>query len=68
MTSQYIAECYVTFADLLASEGEQVIMNLSRPEYTGKCSKSNILLNEYNYTYIFFSRFFSLKSLGVSAR
>lgn len=36
MTNQYIAECYITFADLLASEGQQVIMNLSRPEYTGK--------------------------------
>lgn len=52
MTSQYIAECYITFADLLASEGEQVIMNLSRPEYTGKYSKSIVLLNEYYYTYI----------------
>ncbi|XP_030568639.1 protein unc-13 homolog 4B-like [Drosophila novamexicana] len=34
MTSQYIAECYITFADLIASKGEQIIMSLSRPEYT----------------------------------
>lgn len=36
MTNQYIAECYTTFADLQDSEGQQVILNLSRPEYTGK--------------------------------
>lgn len=36
MSSQYIAECYITFADLIASEGEQILMSLCRPEYTGK--------------------------------
>ncbi|KAL7740193.1 hypothetical protein ACLKA6_003899 [Drosophila palustris] len=34
MTSQHIAECYVTFADLIACDDEQILMNLSRPEYT----------------------------------
>ncbi|XP_030370061.1 protein unc-13 homolog 4B isoform X2 [Scaptodrosophila lebanonensis] len=34
MTSQYIAECYVTFADLMAFENEQIHMELSRPDYT----------------------------------
>lgn len=33
--SQYIAECYITFADLMANENEQIHMELSRPEYTG---------------------------------
>ena len=36
MTNQYIAECYITFADIMAYEGEQIHMELSRPEYTGK--------------------------------
>ncbi|KAH8251557.1 hypothetical protein KR038_001840 [Drosophila bunnanda] len=34
MSSQYIAECYISFADLDALQGEQIMMNLSRPEYT----------------------------------
>ncbi|XP_023298008.2 protein unc-13 homolog 4B isoform X1 [Lucilia cuprina] len=34
MTNQYIAECYITFADLMANENEQIHMELSRPEYT----------------------------------
>ncbi|EDV98565.1 GH22370 [Drosophila grimshawi] len=34
MTSQYIAECYITFADITAYEGEQIVMNLCRPEYS----------------------------------
>ncbi|XP_034475507.1 protein unc-13 homolog 4B isoform X2 [Drosophila innubila] len=34
MTSQYIAECYITFADLIACQNEQILMNLCRPEYT----------------------------------
>ncbi|KAL9892595.1 protein unc-13 homolog 4B isoform X1 [Glossina fuscipes] len=34
MTNQYIAECYITFADLLANENDQIHMELSRPEYT----------------------------------
>ncbi|KAM8703190.1 hypothetical protein ACLKA7_007899 [Drosophila subpalustris] len=34
MTSQHIAECYITFADLIACDDEQILMNLSRPEYT----------------------------------
>ncbi|XP_034664063.1 protein unc-13 homolog 4B isoform X4 [Drosophila subobscura] len=34
MSSQYIGECYISFTDLRESEGEQIIMNLSRPEYT----------------------------------
>ncbi|KRF80897.1 uncharacterized protein Dvir_GJ14122, isoform E [Drosophila virilis] len=34
MTSQYIAECYITFADLTASNGEQIIMSLCRPDIT----------------------------------
>ncbi|KAH8295174.1 hypothetical protein KR018_008180 [Drosophila ironensis] len=34
MSSQYIAECYISFEDLEASSGEQIIMTLSRPEYT----------------------------------
>ncbi|EDW84880.2 uncharacterized protein Dwil_GK12905, isoform B [Drosophila willistoni] len=34
MSSQYLAECYITFADLMAFEGEQILLNLSRPEYT----------------------------------
>ncbi|XP_023169664.2 protein unc-13 homolog 4B isoform X2 [Drosophila hydei] len=38
MTSQYIAECYITFADLSASEGEQILINLCRPEYTDSLS------------------------------
>ncbi|KAM7362908.1 C2 and C2B_Munc13-like domain-containing protein staccato isoform 2-T2 [Cochliomyia hominivorax] len=32
--NQYIAECYITFADLMANENEQIHMELSRPEYT----------------------------------
>lgn len=36
MSSQYIAESYISFADLEATPpGEQIMMNLSRPEYTG---------------------------------
>ena len=35
MTNQYIAECYITFADLMANENEQIHMELSRPEYSG---------------------------------
>ena len=38
MTNQYIAECYITFADIMASDNEQIHMELSRPEYTGKSS------------------------------
>ncbi|XP_020817787.1 protein unc-13 homolog 4B isoform X5 [Drosophila serrata] len=34
MSSQYIAECYISFGDLDALQGEQIMMNLSRPEYT----------------------------------
>ncbi|XP_017124116.1 protein unc-13 homolog 4B isoform X2 [Drosophila elegans] len=34
MSSQYIAECYISFEDLEATPGEQIMMNLSRPEYT----------------------------------
>ncbi|KAH8384033.1 hypothetical protein KR009_011796 [Drosophila setifemur] len=34
MSSQYIAECYISFADLEEAEGGQIMMNLSRPEYT----------------------------------
>ncbi|XP_017052527.1 protein unc-13 homolog 4B isoform X3 [Drosophila ficusphila] len=35
MSSQYIAESYISFADLEATPpGEQIMMNLSRPEYT----------------------------------
>ncbi|XP_026840158.1 protein unc-13 homolog 4B isoform X2 [Drosophila persimilis] len=34
MSSQYIGECYASFTDLMESEGKQIIMNLSRPEYT----------------------------------
>ncbi|KAI9577117.1 hypothetical protein GQX74_014530 [Glossina fuscipes] len=34
MTNQYIAECYITFADLLANENDQIHMELYRPEYT----------------------------------
>ncbi|XP_053963719.1 protein unc-13 homolog 4B isoform X1 [Anastrepha ludens] len=33
MSSQYIAECYITFADLMANENEQIHMELSRPQY-----------------------------------
>ncbi|XP_028898430.2 protein unc-13 homolog 4B isoform X3 [Zeugodacus cucurbitae] len=33
MTSQYIGECYITFADLMANENEQIHMELSRPQY-----------------------------------
>ncbi|XP_058974958.1 protein unc-13 homolog 4B isoform X3 [Musca domestica] len=33
MTNQYIAECYISFADIMAHEGEQIHMELSRPEY-----------------------------------
>lgn len=35
MSSQYIAESYISFADIEATPGEQIMMNLSRPEYTG---------------------------------
>ncbi|XP_012162614.1 protein unc-13 homolog 4B isoform X2 [Ceratitis capitata] len=31
VTSQYIAECYITFADLMGNENEQILMELSRP-------------------------------------
>uniref|UniRef100_A0A1I8PQW5 Protein unc-13 homolog 4B n=1 Tax=Stomoxys calcitrans TaxID=35570 RepID=A0A1I8PQW5_STOCA len=34
MTNQYIAECYISFADIMANENEQIHMELSRPEYT----------------------------------
>ncbi|XP_036339273.1 protein unc-13 homolog 4B-like [Rhagoletis pomonella] len=33
MTSQYIAECYITFADLMAKENEQIHIELSRAQY-----------------------------------
>ncbi|XP_075147164.1 C2 and C2B_Munc13-like domain-containing protein staccato isoform X2 [Haematobia irritans] len=33
MTNQYIAECYISFADIIANESEQIHMELSRPEY-----------------------------------
>uniref|UniRef100_A0A0K8VC76 Protein unc-13 D n=1 Tax=Bactrocera latifrons TaxID=174628 RepID=A0A0K8VC76_BACLA len=34
MTSQYIGECYITFAYLMANANEQIHMELSRPRYT----------------------------------
>ncbi|XP_037945402.1 protein unc-13 homolog 4B isoform X2 [Teleopsis dalmanni] len=34
MTNQYIGECYITFADIVTSEQEQIHMELSRPELT----------------------------------
>ncbi|KAH8358960.1 hypothetical protein KR093_003577 [Drosophila rubida] len=34
MTSQHIAECYITFADLIGCQDEQILMNLCRPEYS----------------------------------
>ncbi|KAH8309667.1 hypothetical protein KR044_007803 [Drosophila immigrans] len=34
MSSQHIAECYITFADLIACRDEQILMNLCRPEYS----------------------------------
>ncbi|ALC45396.1 CG34349, partial [Drosophila busckii] len=34
MSSQYIAECYMTFEFLKNTAGEQILMNLCRPEYT----------------------------------
>ncbi|XP_017103350.2 protein unc-13 homolog 4B isoform X1 [Drosophila bipectinata] len=34
MSSQYIAESYISFGDIEATPGEQIMMNLSRPEYT----------------------------------
>lgn len=38
MTNQYIGECYITFADLMANENEQIHMELSRPQYRGSSS------------------------------
>ncbi|XP_055903171.1 protein unc-13 homolog 4B [Eupeodes corollae] len=34
MSSQYLAECYLSFADIIEANGEQIRLNLSRPEYT----------------------------------
>lgn len=34
MSSQYLAECYLSFGVIFESNGEQIRLNLSRPEYT----------------------------------
>jgi len=40
MSSQYIAESYISFEDIEVTPlGEQIMMNLSRPEYTGMFSR-----------------------------
>lgn len=38
MSNQYIAECYLSFADIVAASGtnEQVHLKLSRPRNTGE--------------------------------
>jgi len=67
MSSQYIAESYISFEDIEVTPlGEQIMMNLSRPEYTGMFSRGGKFSAPNKNKFIF--RFRVATSPGIQTR